>query len=79
MTWPLPWLGWLFVGRRGYRTLGTVVVAARADRKIYSNSYLDKEPPELVAEAGHWLNTGEARTLESLKGNVVWLEFSFIH
>lgn len=50
-----------------------------AQDKIYSNSYLGKAPPELVSEKGHWLNSGEALTLEKLKGKPVWLEFSFIN
>ncbi|MBI3269040.1 MAG: hypothetical protein HYZ53_08455 [Planctomycetes bacterium] len=53
--------------------------AAEPPKKIYSNSYLGKEPPELLVPAGSWLNAKEAPTLKGLRGRVVWLEFSFIH
>lgn len=55
--------------------------SARADetKKIYSNSYLGKPPPELTAPKQDWLNTsGKALSLEKLRGQVVWLEFSFL-
>ncbi len=63
-------------------TCGLVILAvgcSAADRKIHSNSYLGKEPPELEAVEGHWLNAKAPPTLKALKGRVVWLEFGFIH
>lgn len=37
-----------------------------------------ENPPE-IASAGTWLNTDQPLTLADLRGNVVWLEFSFLH
>jgi thiol-disulfide isomerase/thioredoxin len=48
------------------------------DGRKYCNSYKGTAPPELVSEAGHWINASEAVRLEKLKGRVVWLEFSFL-
>ena len=49
-------------------------------KKIYSNSYLGKAPPELVtAKGAAWINSKKPLSLASLKGRVVWIEFSFIH
>ena len=49
-------------------------------KKIYSNSYIGKAPPELVtAKAAVWMNSKKPLSLASLKGRVVWIEFSFIH
>jgi len=42
-------------------------------------SFKGKAPPEIVSDAGHWLNATEAVKLEKLKGKVVWLEFGFIN
>ena len=39
-------------------------------------SFWGQVPPELVA-SGEWINSHEPLTLQSLRGNVVWLEFSF--
>ncbi|MBI5368636.1 MAG: hypothetical protein HZA54_16490 [Planctomycetes bacterium] len=49
------------------------------DKKIYSNDYAGKEPPEIAIPAASWFNAQDAPTLKGLKGRVVWLEFSFIH
>jgi len=43
-----------------------------------SNSYLGKEPPELVSEKGWWINSTEPLKLRELKGKVVWLEFGVL-
>ena len=52
----------------------------KGKKKIYSNSYIGKVPPELVmAKGARWLNAEDPVTLSKLKGRVVWLEFSFIH
>ena len=60
-----------------------LVLAASAlaadGKKIYSNSYMGKAPPELAAGEGHWINASEPLTLAGLKGKVVWLEFGFLH
>jgi len=49
-------------------------------KKIYSDSYIGKAPPELaMAKGARWLNTKKPVSLSQLKGRVVWLEFSFIH
>lgn len=42
----------------------------------YFNSYLGQAPPALGA--GNWINS-DGLTLDALKGQVVWLEFSFLH
>ncbi len=48
-------------------------------KRIYSNSYLGKTPPELAAPKENWLNTKKKTlSLKELKGEVVWLEFSFL-
>lgn len=41
------------------------------------NSYLGKQPPELVSSEYHWLGWQERVTLEQLKGKVIWLQFNF--
>jgi hypothetical protein len=41
------------------------------------NSYVGKEPPELVSRTEHWLGWHEKVTLSDLKGRVVWLQFNF--
>jgi len=48
-------------------------------KKIYSNSYVGKVPPELGGQKADWLNRKSPISLRKLKGRVVWLEFSFIH
>lgn len=53
-------------------------VAFAQEEKIYTNSYKGKEPPELAVPKDHWFNAREAVKLASLKGRVVWLEFSFL-
>ena len=54
-------------------------VLAAEEKKIYSNSYEGKAPPELVAGEGHWIGPERPLTLAGLKGKVVWLEFGFLH
>ncbi len=39
-------------------------------------TYFDTAPPEL-GPAERWFNTDEPVTIASLRGNVVWVEFSF--
>ena len=34
-------------------------------------------PPEISIAAGNWWNAAETPRLASLRGRVVWLEFSF--
>ena len=52
----------------------------RKRKKIYSNSYVGKAPPELeTAKGAVWLNSNKPVSLAKLKGRVIWLEFSFIH
>jgi hypothetical protein len=46
---------------------------------FYSKSFQGQVPPELTSTRGRWLNTDGELTLESLRGRVVWLEFSFLH
>jgi hypothetical protein len=55
------------------------VAAFGAQDRIFSNSYKGQAPPEIVSEAGQWLNAKEALSLEKLRGRVVWLEFGFIN
>ncbi len=50
-----------------------------AQDDIYSNSYAGEAPPELTAPAENWLNSADALSLETLRGRVVYLEFSFLH
>ena len=42
----------------------------------YFNSYLNQVPPELAE--GAWINSAENLSLAALRGQVVWLEFSFL-
>ncbi len=59
---------------------GAAFSQAKKPKKIYSNSYVGKAPPELVTAKGAvWMNSKKPITLAQLKGRVVWLEFSFIH
>ena len=61
------------------RTLPLLAVAVLAARQDFeANSYKGKAPPEIVSEAGQWLNSKEALKLGGLKGKVVWLEFGFL-
>ena len=48
-----------------------------ATRNPTFQSYLGKQPPELVSDANHWVNGDEKLTLDKLHGKVVWLEFNF--
>ena len=40
-------------------------------------SFKDHVPPELVSAPSHWMNAGDAVTLEKFRGQVVWLQFNF--
>ena len=40
-------------------------------------SYLNQPLPELP-EGGNWINSARPITLQSLRGKVVWIEFSFL-
>jgi hypothetical protein len=42
------------------------------------NSYVGTEPPPLDSN-GTWLNVPEPLELADLRGQTVWLEFSFMH
>jgi hypothetical protein len=59
--------------------LALAAFAAPAQDDFSAGSFKGKTPPELVSEAGHWINATEALALEKLRGKVVWLEFSFIN
>ncbi len=48
------------------------------EEQIYSNSYKGTTPPELETAAENWLNSESAHTLESLRGRLVYIEFSFL-
>ena len=61
----------------GLAVAGLVLGVAHAEGKLYSNSYQGKEPPELVGN--QWLNAPAPLTLKGLKGQVVYLEFGFLH
>ncbi|MEW6743593.1 MAG: hypothetical protein AB1486_12625 [Planctomycetota bacterium] len=40
---------------------------------------IGKQPPALTTNAANWLNAEKPLSLEDLRGEVVLLEFSFIH
>lgn len=40
-------------------------------------SFLGQTPPELQAEAQHWLGWDRRVSLADLRGQVVWLQFNF--
>jgi thiol-disulfide isomerase/thioredoxin len=46
-------------------------------QKFNHNSYIGKEPPELVSRKDQWLGWQETVILKDLKGKVVWLQFNF--
>jgi len=46
-------------------------------QKFNHNSYLGKQPPELLSQKKHWLGWDRQVTLAKLKGKVVWLQFNF--
>lgn len=52
-------------------------VPTAAAQKFNHNSYVGKEPPELVSRRDHWLGWHQKVTLNDLKGRVVWLQFNF--
>ena len=58
--------------------LALAAFGAGQEERIFSKSFKGKAPPELASEKDQWINSKEAITLESLKGKVVWLEFSFL-
>lgn len=63
MTTALPWLGWLLVGRRGYRALGTVLVAAAvgvSGTAIYRTTQTGGATfPLKVSSSGRYLTTAD--------------------
>ena len=62
------------------RTLAFIAAALLgAQGDFMANSYKGKASPELVSDAGHWLNVKSALKLADLKGRVVWLEFGFLN
>ena len=68
----------------GSRTLFSLVALAACvvtgpvqGQKHDRNSYLGKNPPEIVSEKEHWIGTANRLTLAQLKGKVVWLHFNF--
>ncbi len=59
--------------------LGSVSQAAPAPLTPQDeNSLVGKQPPELIRSEGAWLNWKGDLSLESLRGHVLWLEFSFV-
>ena len=42
-------------------------------------SFRGQHPPELQSVAAHWIDAqdSDARTLEKLRGKLVWLQFNF--
>jgi hypothetical protein len=48
-----------------------------AAQRFNHNSYIGKEPPELVSRTDHWLGWHDKVTLNDLEGRVVWLQFNF--
>jgi len=71
---------------RRNRTVSTLMVAALASFsggcgrsvEFSATSFLNKVPPEL-ATSGIALNSDGPLQLAALQGQVVWLEFSFLH
>ena len=59
-------------------TLALLGQLALGQEKTFSNDYLGKAPPSLEAPAEQWLNVKKPLRLKALKGQVVWLEFSFL-
>ena len=57
--------------------LASSFVTTAAAQKLNHNSYVGKEPPELVSKRDHWLGCQEQVVLCDLKGKVVWLQFNF--
>jgi hypothetical protein len=51
----------------------------RAQDELHYKSFKGQTPPELEVRAKDFLNTRKPFSLKSLRGQVVWLEFSFIH
>jgi hypothetical protein len=68
--------GFLYAASIGV-LLACLLTSTAAAQKHNFNSYLGKQPPELVSTQAHWLGWHERVTLEKLKGKVVWLQFNF--
>lgn len=66
------------IGRALAIWAGLAALGKAQEEPLFSNSYKGKAPPELVSEAGAWINASEPLRLEKLRGKVVWLEFSFL-
>jgi hypothetical protein len=61
----------------GLVAAGLALGVAHAEGKLYSNSFQGKAPPELAGS--QWLNAEAPLTLKGLQGQVVYLEFGFLH
>jgi hypothetical protein len=46
---------------------------------IMAKDFVGKKAPSIRAKKGHYFNSEEKPSLGKLRGNVVWLEFGFIH
>ena len=46
---------------------------------VSRSSNLVGRSPRSLASAGTWINSESALDWDQLKGDVVWLEFSFLH
>ncbi len=71
--------------KRSRTVIGTAACVALASlatgcgqAEFSAASFANKVPPELSA-AGTWLNTDEPLQLADLHGELVWLEFGFLH
>ncbi len=58
---------------------GTVVGPLPHPQRQFYRSFLGKVPPELVASPNGWFNARRDLSLSMLRGQVVWLEFSFVN
>jgi hypothetical protein len=57
--------------------MSCLFVSTAVGQKFNHNSYIGKEPPEIVSRKEHWLGGREQITLNDLKGRMVWLQFNF--
>lgn len=64
------WIGGLLALASAWPVLGQPIMA---------KDLTGKKAPNIRAKKGHYFNTEEKPSLTKLRGNVVWLEFGFIH
>lgn len=57
---------------------GAVLIYFLFARPIGFNDFKGRQPPSLASQ-GTWLNSTTPISWDSLLGDVVWLEFSFLH